>query len=92
VFRDGQSGEPLVIGARVRVLRDPEHGLGPWPGEPSGRIAAFPGGVAGSTLVDTRWGEERSWWVVFDEPQFDGEATGPYREGQVLERYLQLIF
>ena len=80
----GASREPLGVDARVRVLRDSDFGPGPWPAEPSGRVAAFPGADDAFAEVDTRFGRERSWWVVFDEPQFDGEGDGPYRGSEVL--------
>ena len=90
IFDDRSTREPLVVGTRVRVVRDPV-GPGPWPAEPSGRVALYPGTDFASTEVETRWGRERSWWVVFDEPQRDGDGDGPYRESAVLERYLQLL-
>jgi hypothetical protein len=43
----------------------------------------------GFAEVRTRFGVERSYWVVFDEPQRDGDGDRPYREAEVLERYLR---
>lgn len=79
----------LRVGARVIVVRDPEFGPGPWPSEPTGEIVTFP---TGSPFVEvtTRHGPARSWWVVFDEPQFDADGDGPYRKSQVLEKYLRI--
>jgi len=43
------------------------------------------------------WGgqaEHRSYWIVFDEPQFDTEGpdgAGPYRQAEVWEMYLEPI-
>lgn len=84
----GESGPPISLGTRVRVQRDPAFGPGPWPAEPSGRIAPYPGAANVFTEVKTRFGLERSYWIVFDEPQLDGDGDGPYRGGEVLERYL----
>lgn len=90
-FRFGRSKEPpddWAVGSRVRVRQDPDFPPGPWPSEPMGRIAAAPDGQS-FVEVDTRQGIERTWWVVFDEPQLDTDGDGPYRESQVLERHLQ---
>ena len=70
------------------VRQDPVYGPGPWPSEPAGRIAAHPDG-ASFAEVTTVSGPQRSWWVLFDEPQLDADGDGPYRESQVLERYLE---
>jgi hypothetical protein len=74
--------EPLRPGARVRVRRDPDFGPGPWPGGPLGTVDSY-------ELVTTRQGQERTYWVRFDEPQRDADGDGPYVESQVLERYVQ---
>lgn len=90
-FRFGRSKEPpddWAVGSRVRVRQDPDFPPGPWPSEPTGRIAAAPDGRS-SIEVDTRQGIERTWWVVFDEPQLDTDGDRPYCVSQVLERYLQ---
>ena len=87
----GASGPPINLGRRVRVQRDPAFGPGPWPAEPSGVVAPYPGAADVFTEVRTRFGLERSYWIVFDEPQLDGDGAGPYREGEVLERYLSAI-
>lgn len=80
----------LTVGSRVRVIQDPEFGPGPWPAEPTGLIVASPSGEAFDEVA-TRQGMERTWWVVFDEPQHDTDGDGPYRQSQVLERYLRPI-
>jgi hypothetical protein len=76
-----------VVGSRVVVRRDPDYGPGPWPAEPAGRIAPYPDGAT-YVQLPTRKGRERAWWIIFDEPQYDPDGDGPYRESQVLERYL----
>jgi len=53
-----------------------------------GRIVAHPDGSAFGE-VETRQGTQRAWWVVFDEPQLDADGDGPYRESQVMEKYLR---
>ena len=74
------------LGSRVFVREDPEFGPGPWPAEPTGRIAGDLDDATWAT-VNTRQGPERMWWVRFDEPLHDAEGDGPYKESQVLERY-----
>lgn len=76
------------VGSRVIVRQDLDYGPGPWPSEPTGRIVASPDG-ASFVEVPTVAGLERSWWVAFDEPQLDADSDGPYRESQVLQRYLE---
>jgi len=76
---------PLQMGTRVRVRRDPEFGPGPWPAEPLGRIVGTPQDVLG------RDGVLATYWIEFDEPQFDADGDGPYTSSQVLERYLELV-
>jgi hypothetical protein len=80
----------IAVGSKVVVRRDPDYGPGPWPAEPAGRIVAYPDGSAWVN-VTTQQGPERSWLVRFDEPQHDVDGDGPYRESQVLERYLRAI-
>ena len=81
---------PLAVGTRVRVYRDPLHGPGPWPAEPTGRVVASLGGHAYEE-IETRRGPDRMYFVHFDEPQYDPEGDGPYESSQVLGRYLQRI-
>ena len=86
--RGNRQQSEFDVGARVIVRQDPDYGPGPWPSEPTGRIVAYPDG--GSFVeVTTASGPERSWWVVFDEPQLDVDGDGPYQESQVLQRYLE---
>jgi hypothetical protein len=75
----------LPIGTRVQALRDPEYGPGPWPAEPTGRVAAGPEVVGG------RHGPMNTYWVTFDEPQFDTDGSGPYVSSQILEKYLRIL-
>ncbi|MDX6198103.1 MAG: hypothetical protein QOJ79_1254 [Actinomycetota bacterium] len=81
--------DPLPIGCRVRVRRDPDFGPGPWPDEPLGTIVRV-GDEEHFSLVETRRGSERSYWVRFDKPQRDAGGDGPYSDSQVLERYLEV--
>lgn len=85
--RKGHASE-FDVGSRVIVRRDPKFGPGPWPSEPTGQIVAAPDDSSFSE-VTTVSGLERSWWVSFDEPQLDADGDGPYRESQVLQRYLE---
>lgn len=73
----------LGVGTRVKVLRDPEFGPGPWPAEPMGTVSGEPQTVQG------RDGDLVTYWVVFDEPQFDADGSGPYASSQVLVKYLR---
>lgn len=75
---------PLPSGTRVRVHQDPDFGPGPWPDEPAGTVGTF-------DMVETMQGPERTYWVRFEEPQRDVDGDGPYRESQVLERYLERL-
>jgi hypothetical protein len=85
----GKGKSELDVGSRVIVRQDPDFGPGPWPGEPNGKIVAYPDG-ARFVDVSTTAGSVRSWWVVFDEPQRDPDGDGPYRVSEVLQRYLEL--
>ena len=80
----------LQFGARVRVLRDPDFGPGPWPDQPSGTVIPSPERSA-SESVETTSGVRRLYWVVFDEPQFDVAGNGPYPSSQVLDKYLEIM-
>jgi hypothetical protein len=79
---------PLAPGTRIKVLRDPDFGPGPWPAEPVGIIDARDRDVA-YEIVQTKDGPARIYWVTFDEPQRDVENGGPYTCAQVLERYIR---
>ena len=83
------SEESFPPGALVRVLQDPLHGPGPWPAEPTGVVLDQFG--EHYTVVQTTSGPERSYWVKFDEPQYDVDGDGPYGTSQVLSRYLQVL-
>jgi hypothetical protein len=97
----------LAIGARVRVRRDPTFS-GPWPAEPFATIVHWPEALSGIDpnivgrelfrVIDHQSGperyrgEQRVYFVEFDEPQFDTdgpEGGGPYRMASVWERYLE---
>lgn len=81
-------GTPLVCGMRVRVRQDAEFGPGPWPSEPAGTLVIGPDGKHMSD-VRSRRGLERVYWVEFDKPQHDDEGDGPYKQAQVLEKYIE---
>jgi hypothetical protein len=87
---DEQSAE-YRAGERVRVRRDQEHGPGPWPAEPTGIAVAHPASADGTPWVMTQTvsGPRRSYWIVFDDPQFDADGDGPYGSSEVLEKYLE---
>ncbi len=78
------------VGSRVRVLCDQLHGGYPWPSEPTGTVLEDPDGRP-FTLTTTVRGPARTYWVEFDEPQFDTEGDGPYPRSQVLDVYLELL-
>jgi hypothetical protein len=80
-------------GERVRVRRDQEYGPGPWPAEPTGIIAGHPASADGTPWVVTQTvsGPRRSYWIVFDEPQFDADGGGPYGSSEVLDTYLARV-
>lgn len=70
------------VGTRAQVLRDPAFGPAPWPSEPMGTVSGEP------QVVQGRDGDLVSYWVLFDEPQFDADGSGPYSSSQVLGKYL----
>lgn len=78
-------------GERVRIRRDQEYGPGPWPAEPTGIITDHPASLDGTPYVVTQTvsGPRRSYWIVFDEPQFDADGDGPYGSSEVLDKYLE---
>lgn len=89
----GQSSmtTPFALGTRVRVRRDPEHGPGPWPDEPTGSIIASPHDATPFSWAATTSGPELQYWVSFDVPQRDAEDDGPYTSALVLARYLERL-
>jgi len=80
----------LIGGTRVRVRRDSRFGPGPWPAEPTGTVRPSPLG-APFELVSTTSGQQRIFWVVFDEAQRDADGDGPYASAQILEQYLERL-
>jgi hypothetical protein len=66
----------------VRILSDLDHGPGPWPAQPTGRVASGPEMVPGVR------GPMATYWIVFDEPQLDTDGDGPYESSKVLAKYL----
>lgn len=91
-----QLEDSLRPGVRVKVRRAPDWS-GPWPTEPLGIIEPFLGQPF--RLVDRvrpagqrrRERMLREFWVVFDEPQTDGDGDGPYRAAAIWETYLEPI-
>ena len=53
----------------------------------------YPGGLDDETWrpIMTRSGPRRFYWIVFDEPQLDGDGDGPYGEAEVLDEYQELV-
>ena len=90
---DEPRGPILRAGQRVRVMSDPLYGPGPWPAEPMGTVVEYPGGLDGETWrpIMTTSGPRRFYWIVFDEPQLDGDGDGPYAEAEVLDDDLELV-
>ena len=80
---------PLPPGTRIRVLRDPGYGPGPWPAEPTGRVEFL--GSRAFEEIETRLGRDRMYFVRFDEPQYDRDGDGPYEFSQVLGMHLEVI-
>ncbi|GGV39558.1 hypothetical protein GCM10010182_75060 [Actinomadura cremea] len=76
----------LPAGCRVRVVRDPGWD-GPWRSEFSGTVDAL--GPPEAVRHSRARPGELMYWVVFDEPQYDGAGDGPYRKAQIWDRYLR---
>ncbi len=76
--------DTFSIGTKVKILSDPESGPGPWPAQPTGTI------ISDAEIVDGRNGPLNTYWVQFDEPQYDTDRSGPYSKSQVLEKYLMV--
>ncbi len=87
----------LVKGDRVQVL-----GHWNWPNACTGRVAEAPGGIRALADGNGAWqgcrrvvqGRRRSiefQWIVFDQPQLDGDGDGPYLAGEVETEYLRPV-
>lgn len=76
----------LVLGSRVRVLRDAAWD-GPWQREFLGTIDDL--GVPEPVRHARARPGELEYWVRFDEPQFDSCGDGPYRKALIWDRYLR---
>ena len=88
------TGDPAFeVGERVQIRRDPKHGPGPWPAEPTGVVMRHPlsGDGASWRPVETTTGARRFYWIAFDVPQMDTEGDGPYETAEVLDRYLERV-
>jgi hypothetical protein len=85
----------LEEGDRVRVLPNWN-----WPRTCVGRVARPPeladtvvedgpsGWLGCRRVVEGRKGPIEFHWVIFDEPQLDGDDDGPYSGGEVETEYL----
>ncbi|MEK2492650.1 ferrous iron transport protein A [Kitasatospora purpeofusca] len=76
----------LAPGRRVTVVRDPAWD-GPWQVEFLGTVDDT--GAPESVENPRARAGELSYWVVFDEPQYDSSGGGPYRRAQIWDRYLR---
>lgn len=76
----------LPAGSRVTVIQAGEWD-GPWSHEFAGTIdsMAAPQPVR---HAHARAGE-LSYWVAFDEAQYDSSGDGPYHKAQIWDRYLR---
>ena len=85
------SASNFEIGQRVKIRRDEDYGPGPWPAEPSGEVRRHPLAAADEVSVPTQTvlGPRRSYWIAFDEPQFDVDGDGPYVSSEVLDKYIE---
>lgn len=90
-------GERVGAGRRVRVVRDPRLN-GPWPSEPTGRIAdGFSAPFQELDLAqhpdidvpDEDRHAMRTFMVRFDQPAEDGSGHGPYYMAEVWEKHLR---
>ena len=78
------------LGSRVFVRQDPEFGPGPWPAEPTGTIV---GDLDGATWATSIRGRVPSGCGGSDLTNLSTTPTAdcPYKESQVLERYLRWL-
>lgn len=83
--------KPFAVATPVRVRRDPHYGPGPWPDKPIGTITGLPIDGAAFKSVATLRGPQRHYWIVFDEPQRDGDGDGPYAAAEVEEEYIEAL-
>lgn len=85
--RDGDIDRPeLAVGARVRVIRDPDWN-GPWPDEPVGTIELADRRRAYIT-TESKWGPIRQFKVRFDNAQRNADGDGPYSSALIWQQYL----
>ncbi|MGW4380467.1 ferrous iron transport protein A [Kitasatospora sp. NPDC004531] len=78
--------DALAPGSRVTVIRDPAWD-GPWQVEFLGTVDDL--GAPESVENPRAQVGELSYWVVFDEPQYDSSGSGPYRRAQIWGRHLR---
>ncbi len=84
------AADDLKVGQRVKIRRDQSYGPGPWPDEPTGEVRLHPHAESGAVSVPTQTtlGQRRTYWIVFDVPQFNVDGDGPYLSSEVLDLYL----
>jgi hypothetical protein len=75
-----------VVGSRVVVRQDPDYGPGPWPAEPTGRIAPYPDGAT-HVHLQTRKARSAHGGSSSMNRSPRPMVTG-LRESQLLDRYL----
>jgi len=92
-------GDNVQPGVRVKVVKDSDWN-GPWPAEPTGAIdpdADAPIRVLDLATMpevnvpDSDRGPMREFLVRFDEPQRDGDGTGPYSSAVIWEKYIRRL-
>jgi len=77
----------ILPGTRVRVIQDARWD-GPWKREFTGVISPF---IAPTQVNHPHAAEgELEYFIVFDEPQIDGEGYGPYVRAVIWSRYLRV--
>jgi hypothetical protein len=75
------------------VRRDPTF-PGPWPAEPLGTLVPWPNDGALFHVIQHEWqgrSEQRGFFVLFDEAQYDTDGAGPYYKAEVWECYLERV-
>jgi len=80
--------EKFIIGQRVKISEDCH-----WAKSTKGTIGAPPyhmvQGYKGiSRIVDGVKGPIKFYFVEFDFPQYDADGDGPYKGGEIAEKYL----
>lgn len=82
-----RQGESFGVGVQVHVIDDVSQGAKGWVGDPTGVIVASASHVAGGAFSVERL-SGRVWTVVFDEPQYRADGTGPVERANIPEYLL----